>query len=200
MSIHSNLSLLLENIDNPEIFNLHLDNPNDIVKEIFKDDDLQKMKLLHNIFTEYYEEDMSTYTSISKEKAKYYIKLLCKERKIDKIFIYCIYSIKIKYLPYFVKHINNFNERDQLHIKWILNKIDSNFLDKHNLTLGYVSELYDGIFNVYAGVTRVEKHTPAHYFGRLFIMEYKIKNDLSREYYNKWKIHLSEFWKVFYSN
>ncbi len=46
-SIHSNLSLLLENIDNPEIFNLHLEDPKDIIFNMIKTDNINLFIQLH---------------------------------------------------------------------------------------------------------------------------------------------------------
>ncbi len=53
MSIHSNLKLLLENIDNPELFNLYLENPKDIILNIIKNNNITLFLRLYNEYKNY---------------------------------------------------------------------------------------------------------------------------------------------------
>ncbi len=217
MSIHSNLSLLLENIDNPEVFNLYLENSNDIIENIIKTNNKSYLDKLRYASEKYYDEDYKVFES----KIKHFIKLLFKENKMNDIFLYCIHNIRKEYLQYFVKHINKFNDNDRDHIKWLLKKLSDNkieIIDNHEKKEYLYSDesLNKQIFDMYQTIynqridlfeikyklyriNRVQDLEEPKSYNNIFIRPYRLKNIVTKKYYKEWKINLlsSELFYIF---
>ncbi len=133
MSIHSNLSLLLENIDNPEIFNLHLENPKDIILNILKTNDLQKLVNLHNectniIRTQLYNIETRDYIDDNLNEYNFIVDNII--LMSDDILLYLLRNIKhqstierCNYLyEVLVEYKDNFNELQKQYIRWFFIK------------------------------------------------------------------------------
>ncbi len=190
MSIHgNNLERLMNNLENPDIFNLHLENPKEIMSEIFRKDDLESFYRIHFHFIDfdilYFGKDfrfclnlLYSIETIPINILTYIVKNLCTYDQID----YFIHYIEI--------HNHRFNYLEQQIMAYWL-------FTKHEMLLEeYESVLDPESKDVLLHNIKIEyiiKHIKRKNLQNMFIKDEELKYEQIIKQYYDWKDDLHKY-------
>ncbi len=204
LSSYFNNELLLESSNNPDLFNLHLKDPKDILLDLIEQDDIKLFMRIHKSFAYIYKKEYDTnYWLISDELLGYIVKSICYSKEICPIHI--LSYLLINYFDKFdnkkyTRLINSFNayENDlNDSIKLIIKVYTNSESLFPNIIVNYDSDLYkisdwkvkyENIFQ------QIEDEILDEHI--VFINCDDIENELSKKYYADWLNKLFSYWLV----
>ncbi len=191
MSIHSNLKLLLENIDNPELFNLYLEDPRDIILNIIKTNKFTLLLRLSMRYMTYreciFENNKRIPVNFNNDKCKWFIDNLF-NNPLNDILTLLLSQLR-KPNPYLRSKIIEYKD-----------KVEFNSTQKQ-----FIYDIYPKILNHEYDVTgeiifdfntgKWKKVLDEKNNDELFILFITHK---STEYYKKWINELMEYFDILY--
>ncbi len=173
MSLHNNLQILIDNINEPELFNLYLESPDDIMLKIIKEDDIISFVKIYKYIKKIYDtkEFNILKQKISKSDFKYIFNVLLSQENIPSKESYNI-------IKYIIANSKN-------HRHYIANKIKTN---KHKFTLKQLQNIkYNNFYKYYKFSIETKQY---------FISINDIQNDLSKEHYLNWMFYIYRYFST----
>ncbi len=205
MAIHNlkTRKLLQDNLDNPDIFNLHLESPSNIIQKIIENDDFESLLRLHESSNNFLSNLGLGYCY--EDKAKFFVDTIFSFEILPiKIFTYVLDNLNedISYYVYskLIEHKNKFTNFQQQWIsQWILDD-GINIPEYSNIEISKEASDYlrmDEDMDDFSEWKKFELSMKIKKYEDSIFIE-NIDNTSTKKLYTIWKICLLEYMSVMY--